>query len=124
LEVSGWLEEERANLLELVLQLQGYLVEGYEQMLMQLVILRSMAKMEKKMLLREISDTLRQLDFCISSAAFCFVCDRPFGDEWSAEGLLFNCGHLYHRGCIEQVNDQDFCFHCVSRNQYKSMIEN
>jgi hypothetical protein len=41
-------------LLEFILQLKAYLIEGYDQMHMQLVILRSMAKMEKKMLLREI----------------------------------------------------------------------
>lgn len=40
------------------------------------------------------------------------------------EALLFNCGHVYHKGCIEQVNDQDFCFYCVSKHQYQSMIEN
>jgi hypothetical protein len=53
-------------------------------MLLQLVILRSMAKMEKKMLLREIKDALKKLEFCISSAAFCFVCDHPFGEELTA----------------------------------------
>jgi hypothetical protein len=41
--------------------MQAYLVEGYDQMLIQLVILRSMAKMEKQMLLREIGETVKRL---------------------------------------------------------------
>jgi hypothetical protein len=52
LELAGWLEEERTDLLDFFLQMQCFLVEGYDQMLIQLVILRSMSKMEKQMLLR------------------------------------------------------------------------
>jgi hypothetical protein len=94
-------------------------------MLVQLVILKSMSNMEKKILIKEIIKSLKILEFCISSEAYCRVCNRQFGDDYqNVEGLLFNCGHLYHRSCIDQINGEDYCYYCVSKNQYISMIEN
>lgn len=125
LELSEWLQEERMDLLEFILLMKRHLATGFEQMFIRIAILERMAVMEKKILLKEIHEALQQLEFCISSEAYCFVCDRSFEEDYSrVEALLFNCGHLYHKGCIEQVNDQDFCFCCVSKNQYQSMIEN
>jgi uncharacterized protein YpiB (UPF0302 family) len=41
--------------------MKNYLIEGYNKMLIQMVILKSMSQMEKKMLLKEIQEALQKL---------------------------------------------------------------
>ena len=66
------------------------------------------------------------LENSIHSEGICSICESDFSSsgKYNEEALLFNCGHLFHKNCIEEdENGQDYCWECIFKDQIKAMID-
>ena len=96
-----WLIESESNLLS---HIKKYLIEGFTRLLSQNNLLINMTQIDRNVLVLNINESLLLMENSIACDGRCSICEEKFELErgkYNEEGLLFSCGHLFHRNCIE-----------------------
>ena len=102
--------------------IRKHLVEGYRKVTSQATLLQNMSVIDENVLVRNIREMLDLLELSVYCEDVCPICTMNF--HQSDEALLFNCGHLFHKSCIEEDdNGEDFCWECVHADQIKAMVD-